>query len=89
MNHLGQRNIPAKRAPFYYIEELVLYSFNVRIVVLLNTNIRTRGGPILSTNIKPYLLHMPLSQLTADINEIRTILLGPDAAYLANLASCS
>jgi len=87
MNHLGRRNIPAKRAPFHHIEELVLYSFDARIVTLLNTNIRTRRGPILPTNIKPYLLHMSLSQLTADINEIRTTLLGPDTAHLANPAS--
>ena len=34
INHLRQRNIPREKAPFYYMEELILYSFNARIIVL-------------------------------------------------------
>ena len=34
INHLERRNIPREKALFYYIKELILYSFNAYIVVL-------------------------------------------------------
>jgi len=34
INHLGWRNIPREKAPFYYMEELILHSFNAYIVAL-------------------------------------------------------
>jgi len=34
INHLGRRNIPREKAPFYYMEELILQSFNTYIVAL-------------------------------------------------------
>ena len=40
MNYLGRRNIPVERAPFHHFKELVLYSFNARIVALFLINIR-------------------------------------------------
>ena len=34
INHLGRRNISKEKALFYYIKELILYSFNACIVAL-------------------------------------------------------
>ena len=34
MNYLRRRNISIKCHPFHYLKELVLYSFNARIIVL-------------------------------------------------------
>ena len=34
INYLGRRNIPRKKALFYYMEELILYSFNAYIIAL-------------------------------------------------------
>ena len=34
INHLRQRNIPREKAPFHYMEELILYSFDARVIVL-------------------------------------------------------
>jgi len=39
INHLRQRNIPREKAPFYYIEELILYSFNAYVVTLFLVHI--------------------------------------------------
>jgi len=42
MNYLGRRNIPIERPPFYYLEELVLHSFDACIVALFLTYIHGR-----------------------------------------------
>jgi len=34
INHLGRCNIPREKALFYYIEELILQSFDACIVIL-------------------------------------------------------
>jgi len=34
INHLGRRNIPREKALFYYMEELILHSFNAYIIAL-------------------------------------------------------
>ena len=42
INHLGRRNIPREKAPFYYIKELILHSFNACVVVLFLLHIRDK-----------------------------------------------
>ena len=42
INHLGRRNIPREKALFYYIEELILYSFDARIIALFLLYIRDK-----------------------------------------------
>ena len=42
INHLGRRNIPRKKALFYYIEELIFHSFNTCIVALFLLYIRDK-----------------------------------------------
>jgi len=34
INYLKQRNIPREKALFYYMEKLILYSFNAYIITL-------------------------------------------------------
>jgi len=34
INHLGRRNIFREKAPFYYMEELILQSFDAYVVIL-------------------------------------------------------
>ena len=42
INYLGRRNIPREKAPFYYIEELILKSFNAYIIALFLLYIRDK-----------------------------------------------
>ena len=42
INHLRRRNIPRKKALFYYMEELILYSFNAYIIALFLLHIRDK-----------------------------------------------
>jgi hypothetical protein len=39
MNHLDRRNIPKESAPFHHMEELVLHSFDARILAMLYVKI--------------------------------------------------
>jgi hypothetical protein len=43
INFWGRKNIPADRAAFKVLEELVLHSFGARIVGLLYTRLEQRG----------------------------------------------
>ena len=42
INHLERRNIPKEKALFYYMEELILYSFNAYVVTLFLLYIRNK-----------------------------------------------
>ena len=42
INHLRRRNIPREKAPFHYMEELILYSFNARVIALFLLYIRNK-----------------------------------------------
>jgi hypothetical protein len=42
INYLGQRNIPREKALFYYIEELILQSFDACIIALFLLYIRDK-----------------------------------------------
>jgi len=42
INYLGRRNIPREKALFYYIEELILQSFNTYIIALFLLHIRNK-----------------------------------------------
>ena len=42
INHLRQYNILRKKAPFYYIEELILYSFDTCVIALFLLHIRDK-----------------------------------------------
>jgi hypothetical protein len=34
INHLGWCNIPKEKVPFYYMKELIFYSFNAYVIAL-------------------------------------------------------
>ena len=42
INHLEWCNIPKEKAPFYYMEELILYSFNACVVALFLVHIHNK-----------------------------------------------
>ena len=50
INHLRQRNIPREKAPFHYIEELILYSFDAHVIALFLLHIYNKYN--IETNSK-------------------------------------
>ena len=42
INYLGRRNIPREKAPFYYMEELILQNFDVYIITLFLLHIHDK-----------------------------------------------
>ncbi len=70
MNYLGQRNILAKHAPFYYMEKLILHSFNACIVTLLYTQIKNSYNTKSPINIKQYLKSLSPQYLLTVIKNI-------------------
>ena len=55
MNHLGQRNISAEKAPFHHLEELVLHSFDARVVALFLTHISSQKDIKKAEAVKEYI----------------------------------
>ena len=55
INYLRQRNIPIERPPFYYLKELVLYSFNTRIIALFLIYIYSRLNIYKEDTVKRYI----------------------------------
>ena len=54
INHLGRRNIPREKALFYYIEELILQSFNACIIILFLLYIRNKCNIKADSKAKQY-----------------------------------
>ena len=60
INHLGRRNIPRKKALFYYIEELILYSFNAYIIILFLLYIHNKYNIKVDSEAKQYIRNLSL-----------------------------
>jgi hypothetical protein len=60
INHLGQRNIPREKAPFYYMEELILQSFNAYIITLFLLYIRNKYNIKADSKAKRYMRNLSL-----------------------------
>ena len=71
INHLGRRNIPIKRPLFHYLEELVLHSFNIRIITLFLTHIRDRLNIHKKGVVKRYIRSLTPKQFLQHIKDIR------------------
>ena len=72
INYLNRRNIPAKYMPFYYIKELILYSFNACIIALLYTQIKESYNIKSPIDIKWYLKSLSPQCLLVVVEDICT-----------------
>ena len=71
INHLGRRNISIERPLFYYLEELVLHSFNTCIVALFLTYIYNRLNIHEEGAVKRYIGFLTPKQFLQHIEDIR------------------
>jgi len=60
INHLGRRNIPREKVLFYYMEELILQSFNARIIALFLLYIRKKCNIKADGEAKRYIQNLSL-----------------------------
>jgi len=58
INHLERRNIPREKALFYYIKELILYSFNAYIIILVLLYIRNKCNIKADSEAKQYIRNL-------------------------------
>ena len=73
INYLRRRNIPIERPPFYHLKELVLHSFNARIVVLFLIYIRDRLNIYKEGIVKGYIRSLTPKQFLQYIKDIRVV----------------
>ena len=71
INYLGRQNIPIERPPFYHLKELVLHSFNTRIIALFLTHIRDRLNIHKEGAVKRYIRSLTPEQFLQHIKDIR------------------
>jgi len=71
INHLGRRNIPRKKAPFYYIEELILQSFNTYIIALFLMYIYNKCNIKADGEAERYIQNLSLQQFLEYVKDIR------------------
>jgi len=79
INHLGWRNIPREKALFYYMEELILQSFNPCIIALFLLYIRNKCNIKADSKAERYIRNLSPQQFLEHIKDIRT------AAFLRNV----
>jgi len=84
INHLRQRNIPKEKAPFYYIEELILYSFNAHIVALFLVYIHNKYNIKANSKAKQYIQNLSLQRFLEYIKNIHIAAFSRDICYNAN-----
>ena len=84
INHLGRRNISREKALFYYIEELILHSFNAYIIALFLLHIRNKCNIKADSEAKQYIQNLSLQQFLEYIKDIRTAAFLRDVCYNAN-----
>ena len=84
INHLGRRNIPREKAPFYYIKELILQSFNICIVALFLLHIRDKCNIKADGKAKQYIQNLSLQQFLEHIKDIHTAAFLKDICRNAN-----
>lgn len=85
MNHLGRRNIPVERAPFHHLEELVLHSFDARIVAIFLTQIRNTCDIKEVGAVEEYLRNLTPTQFLQHVEDIRVAGFGRDIGREANM----
>jgi len=71
INHLGRRNIPREKAPFYYMEELILQSFNACIIALFLLYIHNKCNIKVDSKVERYIQNLSPQQFLKHIKDIR------------------
>lgn len=84
INLLERRNIPADRAPFHHMEELILHSFDARIVAVFLRLIRGRCDIKNIESVRIFIRSLSPQQLIAYIAEIRQTVLEEAVIHEAN-----
>ena len=70
INYFRRRNIPIERPPFHYLKELVLHSFNARIIALFLTYIRDRLNIYKEGAVERYIGSLTPKQFLQHIKDI-------------------
>jgi hypothetical protein len=71
MNFWNRKDIPANNAPLHLLEELVLHSFEARIIALLYVQLRKRDIDIENEDaINDYIRHLSIVDYLSLINEV-------------------
>ena len=84
INYLRRQNIPIKRPPFYNLKELVLHSFNARIIALFLTYIRDRLNIYKEGAVKKYIRSLMPKQFLQHIKDIYSAGFSSKAGRKAN-----
>ena len=79
INHLRWCNIPREKALFYYIEELILQSFDACIVVLFLLHIYNKCSIKADSKAEQYMRNLSPQQFLEYVKDIRT------AAFLRDI----
>ena len=58
INYFRQQNISIKYPPFHYLKKLVLYNFNVRIIILFLMHICNRLNIYKEGTVKKYIISL-------------------------------
>ncbi len=70
INHLGQRNIPREKALFYYMEELILQSFDAYIIILFLFYIYDKYNIEADSEAERYVRNLSLQQFLEYVKNI-------------------
>ena len=84
INYLGWRNIPREKAPFYYIEELILQSFNAYIIILFLLYIYNKCNIKTDSKAKQYMRNLSPQQFLKHVKDIHTAAFLRDVCHNAN-----
>ena len=84
INHLGRRNIPREKAPFHYMEELILHSFDARVVALFLLHIRNKCNIEADGEAEQYVRNLSPQQFLEHVEDIRIAAFSRDVCRDAN-----
>ena len=70
INYLGQYNIPREKALFYYIKELILYSFNICVIILFLLYICNKYNIKADSEAKQYIQNLSPQRFLEYIKDI-------------------
>jgi len=86
MNHLGRRNIPADKAPFHHMEELILHSFDARINALLLHRLHGKCDTKRADIVEHFLCGLDTEAIAAEVAALQSAVFGFDISREANSA---
>ena len=84
INYLGWYNIPKEKALFYYIKELILYSFNACVIILFLLYIRDKCNIEVDGKAKQYIQNLSPQQILEHVEDIHIAAFSRDICCDAN-----